>query len=109
MSEAKVRKNAVPSRLRSFAKDQRAMLTRPEDLVWKQVRAGRSTNADFFGNPQLAMDQVLAAIERTKNPPPSAGEGGERSEPGEGAGGTGELAPSPATLRVAPSPAEGGG
>ena len=141
----KVRKNDVPGRLRSFAKGQRSMLTRAEDLFWEQVRAGRLhgykfkrqvpiapyivdflcasarviveldgpphedqdqrrrdlhrdaflrqqgfhvlrfTNDAFLGNPQLVMDQVLAAIESPKNPSPSAGEGAARRAAGEGA------------------------
>ncbi len=35
------RKNKVSLNLRSFAKDQRSMHTRAEDLFWQQVRAGR--------------------------------------------------------------------
>lgn len=38
------RKNDVPPKLRSFAKEQRSMQTRAEDLFWQQVRAGR-----FYG------------------------------------------------------------
>ena len=41
MSDTKVRKNSVPKCLRPFAKDQRSMMTRAEDLFWEQVRAGR--------------------------------------------------------------------
>jgi very-short-patch-repair endonuclease len=35
------RKNQVTSKLRSFAKEQRSLPTRAEDLFWQQVRAGR--------------------------------------------------------------------
>ena len=35
------RKNQVNPKLRSFAKEQRSIPTRAEDLFWQQVRAGR--------------------------------------------------------------------
>jgi very-short-patch-repair endonuclease len=35
------RKNQVAPKLRSFAKEQRSMPTKAEDLFWQQVRAGR--------------------------------------------------------------------
>ncbi|WP_262028869.1 endonuclease domain-containing protein [Microvirga sp. Mcv34] len=35
------RKNRVSTGLRSFAKEQRSLPTRAEDLFWQQVRAGR--------------------------------------------------------------------
>jgi len=35
------RKNQVTPKLRSFAKEQRSIPTRAEDLFWQQVRAGR--------------------------------------------------------------------
>jgi very-short-patch-repair endonuclease len=44
---AETRKNEVPARLRSFAKEQRAMLTRAEDLFWEQVRGGRLSGFKF--------------------------------------------------------------
>ncbi len=37
----KTRKNQVSLKLRSFAKEQRSIPTRAEDLLWQQVRAGR--------------------------------------------------------------------
>jgi very-short-patch-repair endonuclease len=37
----RTRKNQVAPELRSFAKEQRSMHTRAEDLFWQQVRAGR--------------------------------------------------------------------
>jgi hypothetical protein len=67
----------------------------------------RFTDDEFLGNPQLVMDQVLEAIESTKSPPPSAGEGAARRAAGEGA--SPSPAPSPGSLRSPPSPAEGGG
>jgi very-short-patch-repair endonuclease len=33
--------NEVPTRLRSFAKEQRSMLTRAEEVFWRAVRGGR--------------------------------------------------------------------
>jgi very-short-patch-repair endonuclease len=33
--------NEVPLRLRSFAKEQRSMLTRAEEVFWREVRGGR--------------------------------------------------------------------
>jgi very-short-patch-repair endonuclease len=36
-----IRKNQVPTTLRDFAKEQRSLQTRAEDLFWQQVRAGR--------------------------------------------------------------------
>ena len=41
------RKNQVAPRLRSFAKEQRALATRAEDLFWQQVRAGRFHSYKF--------------------------------------------------------------
>jgi very-short-patch-repair endonuclease len=37
----RTRKNQVTPKLRSFAKEQRSIPTRAEDLFWQQVRAGR--------------------------------------------------------------------
>jgi very-short-patch-repair endonuclease len=37
----RTRKNEVSTKLRSFAKEQRSIPTRAEDLFWPQVRAGR--------------------------------------------------------------------
>jgi len=37
----RTRKNQIIPKLRSFAKEQRSIPTRAEDLFWKQVRAGR--------------------------------------------------------------------
>jgi very-short-patch-repair endonuclease len=37
----RTRKNQVTPKLRSFAKEQRSIPTRAEDLLWQQVRAGR--------------------------------------------------------------------
>jgi very-short-patch-repair endonuclease len=37
----RTRKNQVEPKLRRFAKEQRSMHTRAEDLFWQQVRAGR--------------------------------------------------------------------
>jgi len=37
----RTRKNQITPKLRSFAKEQRSIPTRAEDLFWQQVRAGR--------------------------------------------------------------------
>ncbi len=37
----KTRRNKVTPKLRSYAKEQRSVPTRAEDLFWQQVRAGR--------------------------------------------------------------------
>ena len=39
--------NEVPKRLRSFAKEQRTMLTRAEEVFWREVRGGRFHGLKF--------------------------------------------------------------
>jgi very-short-patch-repair endonuclease len=39
--------NEVPKRLRSFAKEQRSMLTRAEEVFWREVRGGRFHGLKF--------------------------------------------------------------
>ncbi len=41
------RRNPVSANLRAFARDQRALSTRAEDLFWREVRAGRLNGHKF--------------------------------------------------------------
>ncbi len=41
------RRNPVSPRLRAFARDQRALCTRAENLFWREVRAGRLNGHKF--------------------------------------------------------------
>ncbi|WP_432443236.1 DUF3306 domain-containing protein [Methylobacterium aquaticum] len=88
------------------------------DPVVDDVRDIRSLEALSLPTANLSGEQKTRGFP----PPPSAGEGGERSEPGEGQrdadpgsalhGGrdlSGSGVPSPGPLRGPPSPAEGGG
>ncbi|HEY8564072.1 MAG TPA: glycine--tRNA ligase subunit beta [Beijerinckiaceae bacterium] len=120
VADADRRKDMILHDARDLAFAQGLELVEDEGLLeevaglveWPTVLMG-SFDESFLGIPPEVIRATIRAnqkcfVLRGPNPPPSAGEGGERSEPGEGVD-DGDRGPSPAALRAAPSPAEGGG